>query len=262
MTARTVLERLEGKRDEIVALTQELVRVPTVNPPGDAYGACAELVGERLRRRGFDVAYLRAEGTPGDSARHPRVNVVARRESGRPGPCVHFNGHIDVVPAGQGWTVDPWRGEVRDGRVYGRGTCDMKGGLAAAIVAVETLLESGIELPGALEISGTVDEESGGYGGVAYLAGQGLLLPAAGRPRHHPRAAQRRPRVHRPSRRVVGRDRDLGPDRARLDAVPGRLRRAPHGGGDRRVRARAVAAAGARGARRCRWCPTGRGPRP
>jgi succinyl-diaminopimelate desuccinylase len=171
----SVLERLEGKRDEIVALTQDLVRVPTVNPPGDAYGACAELLGERLRRRGFDVSYVRAEGTPGDSGRYPRVNVVARREGARLGPCVHFNGHIDVVPAGQGWTVDPWRGEVRDGRVYGRGTCDMKGGLAAAVVAVETLLESGIDLPGALEVSGTVDEESGGYGGVAYLAGQGFF---------------------------------------------------------------------------------------
>src|SRR4051812_768904 len=170
-----VLQRLSDKADEIVALTQALVRVPTVNPPGDAYGACAELVGERLRRRGFGVTYLRAEGTPGDSARRPRINVLARREGARPGPCVHFNGHIDVVPAGQGWTFEPWRGEVRDGRVYGRGTCDMKGGLAAAIVAVETLLEGGLELPGALEISGTVDEESGGFGGVAYLAGQGLF---------------------------------------------------------------------------------------
>ncbi|MFL5336772.1 MAG: acetylornithine deacetylase/succinyl-diaminopimelate desuccinylase family protein [Geminicoccaceae bacterium] len=173
--SEAVLQRLSDKADEIVALTQALVRVPTVNPPGDAYGACAELVGERLRRRGFDVTYLRAEGTPGDSARRPRINVLARREGARPGPCVHFNGHIDVVPAGQGWTFDPWRGEVRDGRVYGRGTCDMKGGLASAIVAVETLLESGLELPGALEISGTVDEESGGFGGVAYLAGQGLF---------------------------------------------------------------------------------------
>jgi succinyl-diaminopimelate desuccinylase len=174
MTA-TILERLSDRCDEIVALTQELVRIPTVNPPGDAYRPCAELVGERLRRRGFEVAYLRAEGTPGDTARHPRINVVARRESGIPGPCVHFNGHIDVVVAGQGWTFDPWAGEVRDGRVYGRGTCDMKGGLAAAIVAVETLLDSGIRLPGAIEISGTVDEESGGYGGVAWLARQGLF---------------------------------------------------------------------------------------
>jgi succinyl-diaminopimelate desuccinylase len=167
--------RLDDKCPELVALTQELVRIPTVNPPGDAYGLCAELVGERLRRRGFEVLYLRGEGAPGDSDRYPRVNVVARRESGRPGPCVHFNGHIDVVEAGHGWTFDPWAGEVRDGRVYGRGTCDMKGGLAAAIVAVETLLESGLDLPGALEISGTVDEESGGYGGVAHLARQGFF---------------------------------------------------------------------------------------
>ena len=170
-----LMARLDGKRDAMVALTQELVRIPTINPPGDAYTPCAEWIGERLRRRGFQIAYLRAEGTPGDSDRLPRLNVIARHESGRPGPCVHFNGHIDVVPAGQGWSLDPWAGEVRDGRVYGRGACDMKGGLAAAIVAVETLLGSGIDLPGALEISGTVDEESGGYGGVAYLAGQGLF---------------------------------------------------------------------------------------
>ena len=173
--AAALLSRIEAKRDEVVALTQELVRIPTVNPPGDAYQPCAELVGERLRRRGFEVVYLRAAGTPSDTVRHPRINVVARRESGMPGPCVHFNGHIDVVPAGQGWTIDPWRGEVRDGRIYGRGTCDMKGGLAAAIVAVETLLESGLALPGTLEISGTVDEESGGYGGVAWLAEQGFF---------------------------------------------------------------------------------------
>jgi succinyl-diaminopimelate desuccinylase len=175
--SENLLARLDAKADELVELTQALVRVPTVNPPGDAYRPCAELMGERLRRRGFEVRFVRAAGTPGDSDRYPRVNVVARRESGVPGPCVHFNGHIDVVPAGQGWTFDPWRGEVQDGRIYGRGTCDMKGGLAAAIVAVETLIESGVPLPGALEISGTVDEESGGYGGVAYLAGQGFFSP-------------------------------------------------------------------------------------
>ena len=85
-----ILERLDHKRQEIVALTQELVRVPTINPPGDAYQACAALVGERLCRRGFEVRYLRAEGTPGDTARHPRINVVARRENGRPGAMRAF----------------------------------------------------------------------------------------------------------------------------------------------------------------------------
>jgi succinyl-diaminopimelate desuccinylase len=171
----SLLARLEGKRAEIVALTRDLVRIPTVNPPGDAYGPCAELIGERLRRRGFQVRYVRGEGAPGDSDRYPRINVVARWEGGRPGPCVHFNGHIDVVEAGQGWTMDPFAGEVRDGKVYGRGTCDMKGGLAAAIVVCETLLEARPDLPGALEVSGTADEESGGYGGVAHLAREGFF---------------------------------------------------------------------------------------
>src|SRR5665213_1948909 len=92
------------------------------------------------------------------------------REGSRPGPCVHFNGHIDVVEPGKGWTLEPFEGVVRDGKVWGRGACDMKGGLAAAVIAVEALIDSGIDLPGALEVSGTADEESGGYGGVAYLA--------------------------------------------------------------------------------------------
>ncbi|HEY7978021.1 MAG TPA: acetylornithine deacetylase/succinyl-diaminopimelate desuccinylase family protein [Rhizomicrobium sp.] len=169
----SVLREIEAREDQIVALTQDLIRFPTVNPPGEAYQPCAEYLGNRLLKRGFQVEYIRAEGTPGDSDKYPRINVVARREGKRKGPCVHFNSHIDVVQTGAGWTVDPFGGEVKDGKVYGRGACDMKGGLAASVVAVEALLDSGFDLPGAVEISGTVDEESGGYGGVAYLAERG-----------------------------------------------------------------------------------------
>ncbi|MBS0273144.1 MAG: acetylornithine deacetylase/succinyl-diaminopimelate desuccinylase family protein [Proteobacteria bacterium] len=169
----SVLREIEAREDQIVALTQDLIRFPTVNPPGEAYRPCAEYLGNRLLKRGFQVEYVRAEGTPGDSDKYPRINVVARREGKRKGPCVHFNSHIDVVQTGAGWTVDPFGGEVKDGKVYGRGACDMKGGLAASVVAVEALLDSGFDLPGAVEISGTVDEESGGYGGVAYLAERG-----------------------------------------------------------------------------------------
>ncbi|MGA1518464.1 MAG: succinyl-diaminopimelate desuccinylase, partial [Burkholderiaceae bacterium] len=86
-----LLQRLDGKRDELVALTQALIQVPTINPPGDAYEACARLMGERLRARGFAVEYVRAVGAPGDSAAYPRVNVVARREGRAGGPCVHVN---------------------------------------------------------------------------------------------------------------------------------------------------------------------------
>ena len=164
---------IDDQRDALVDLTRELVRFPTINPPGEGYRACARHLGNRLTRNGFDVEYVRAEGAIGDSERYPRINVVGRSEGRGPGPCVHFNGHIDVVEPGHGWTVDPFAGVVRDGRLYGRGSCDMKGGLAAAVVALESILAAGIRFDGALEISGTVDEESGGFAGVAHLAKEG-----------------------------------------------------------------------------------------
>ncbi|MCA8887222.1 MAG: acetylornithine deacetylase/succinyl-diaminopimelate desuccinylase family protein [Parvularculaceae bacterium] len=164
---------IDERTDELVELTQDLIRFPTVNPPGDAYQPCAEFIGDRLRKRGFSVEYVRGEGTPGDSDDYPRVNVIARREGKRPGKCIHFNGHIDVVELGEGWTVPPFAGLVKDGKVYGRGACDMKGGIAASIIAAEAFVDAFPDFSGAVEISGTVDEESGGYGGVAYLAERG-----------------------------------------------------------------------------------------
>ena len=169
----SLLETIEARREELVELARALIRFPTINPPGEAYRPCAEFIGRRLSERGFTVDYVRAAGTPGDSERYPRVNIIARRQGSVAGPCVHFNSHIDVVQTGAGWTLDPFAAVVVDGKIYGRGACDMKGGLAASIIAVEALIDSSAELPGALEISGTVDEESGGYGGVHYLAQRG-----------------------------------------------------------------------------------------
>jgi succinyl-diaminopimelate desuccinylase len=82
------------------------------------------------------------------------------------------------VPAGQGWTVDPFGGLVKDGRIYGRGACDMKSGIAAAVYAAEAIRRTGVELHGSVEISGTVDEESGGFAGVAWLAERRRLSAA------------------------------------------------------------------------------------
>jgi succinyl-diaminopimelate desuccinylase len=166
---------VDSRRDDLVALASELIRFPTVNPPGEAYTPCAEYIGRRLKSRGFETRLIRGEGTPGDNDRYPRTNVVARREGRAPGAVVHFNSHIDVVEAGEGWTLDPFAGTVKDGRVYGRGACDMKGGLAASIIAAEAFIEIFPDFPGAIEISGTVDEESGGFGGVAYLASKGFF---------------------------------------------------------------------------------------
>ena len=175
---QSLIDDVAGRRDDLVALTQALVAIPTLNPPGRHYRAICDLLATRLAGAGFDCTFVRAEGAPGDSERYPRWNLVARREGREPGECVHFNSHTDVVEVGHGWTVDPFAGVVRDGRVYGRGTCDMKGGLAASIVAAEAFIARCPGFHGAIEISATADEETGGYGGVAYLAEQGWFDPS------------------------------------------------------------------------------------
>ena len=173
--AERVLAQVEAAREEIVAFTAELIRVPTVNPPGEAYRDCAELIGRRLRAAGLDVQYVEAEGLPEHTPEHPRVNVVGRGGGTGARRRIHLNGHFDVVPPGEGWTVDPFGGAVREGRIYGRGASDMKSGIAAAVFAVESIRRAGVDLEGAVDISGTVDEESGGFAGVAHLCRTGLV---------------------------------------------------------------------------------------
>jgi succinyl-diaminopimelate desuccinylase len=170
-----ILAEIDAARDEIVACTVDLLRIPTVNPPGAEYAACAETIGHWLRRCRFEVSLHAAEGRPEHTATHPRINVVGRRTGRHARPCVHLNGHFDVVPVGLGWTIDPFAGLVRDGRIFGRGASDMKAGIAAAIFAAEALRRAGVPLQGSIEISGTVDEESGGWAGVAWLADRGLI---------------------------------------------------------------------------------------
>ncbi len=173
-----LLKEIEDRHAALIALTQDLVRIPTLNPPGRHYRDICALVGERLGARGWDVQMVRAEGALGDSTQHPRWNVVCRLEGPHPGECVHFNSHHDVVAVGEGWTREPFGAELADGRIYGRGTCDMKGGLATSIIAAEAFADLNPGFRGAIEISATADEESGGYGGVAYLAERGFFDPA------------------------------------------------------------------------------------
>ena len=168
---------IHARQDDLVALTRDLIRIPTLNPPGDNYLEICEYLQRRLARHGFQTATIRAENTPGDSDKYPRWNLIARRDGARVGECVHFNSHIDVVEVGRGWTVDPFEGLIRDGKIFGRGACDMKGGLAASIIAAEVFIDLCPEFSGAVEISATADEETGGYGGVAYLAQRGYFHP-------------------------------------------------------------------------------------
>src|SRR3954447_6981890 len=102
-----IFEEVDRATDEIVQFTADLARIPTVNPPGEEYEACAHFLGDRLSRHHFDVEYIVADGRAEHTVRHPRVNVVGTRRGGD-GPTVHLNGHIDVVPAGDGWSVEPF----------------------------------------------------------------------------------------------------------------------------------------------------------
>ena len=173
-----VLSLVDGLADEAVAFTSDLIRIPTVNPPGACYDDCARFLGRTLERFGHEVEYHEAEGRAEHTRAHPRVNVIGTRRGRSARPLLHLNGHIDVVPAGAGWTKDPFGGEVSDGRIWGRGACDMKAGIAAAVFAVEAIRRAGIPLHGTVEISGTVDEESGGFAGVAWLAERKRLSAA------------------------------------------------------------------------------------
>ena len=167
-----VVAEVEALRDELVHLTARLVRVPTVNPPGEHYVHAIHMLSEELRRHGYAIEHVAPRGA---AREHPRVNVIARKDGTSPRPTLHFNGHIDVVPAGEGWDRDPFSGAVADGRVWGRGSSDQKAGIAASIFAVEAIRRAGVHLRGTVEQSVTVDEESGGLAGMAELCEQGRI---------------------------------------------------------------------------------------
>lgn len=166
---------INAKKSELVELTQALIKIPTINPPGSNYLEICEFLSTRLKSSGFQVELVRAKDSLGDSEQYPRWNVIARHEGKHKGECVHFNSHTDVVEVGRDWTYEPFAAVIEDGKIYGRGACDMKGGLAASIIAAETFIELCPDYCGAIEISGTADEETGGLGGVAYLAQKGYF---------------------------------------------------------------------------------------
>ena len=203
MRPQSSAAEIDRAADEIVRFTADLVRIPTVNPPGDDYEPCARWLGDQLGGARIRRRVHHRHRSARAHARHPRVNVVGTRRGDAAGPVVHLNGHFDVVPAGDGWTVDPFGGEVRDGRIYGRGVCDMKAGIAAAVFAAEAIRRAGVRLPGTIEISGTVDEESGGFAGVAWLVQHRPDREDADRLRDHPRAAERGSDLCRPPRRLL-----------------------------------------------------------
>lgn len=133
----------------LIEFTQALVRVPSVNDAGRREEAAAELVAGLMRSWGWTpVLEPVAPGRP---------NVHAVLDGGRPGPTLLFCGHTDVVTEGSGWSVDPFGAQIRDGRLYGRGSADMKGGLAAMLFAAREVQNA--SFAGRIVVAALADEE-------------------------------------------------------------------------------------------------------
>jgi succinyl-diaminopimelate desuccinylase len=165
---------------ELVQLASELIRIPTVNPPGEHYLACARLLARRTREAGLktrviDIPHDEVTRVLPDAADHPRAIVLGRWDVGA-AKTVHFNAHYDVVPAANnGWTFGAFEPRVRDGWLYGRGSADMKGSIACLLHALRTLRAQGIEPGVNIEVSFTPDEETDSTFGAAWVVRKKLL---------------------------------------------------------------------------------------
>jgi len=172
---REIGRAVEARRESAMTLLRELVRVPSVT--GEE-GAVQEIVEEAFRERGLEVD--RWEATPEEISPYldhvgeqetfeDRPNVAGVRSGTGEGRSILLNAHVDTVAPGDpaSWTRDPHAGEVEGDLLYGRGSCDMKGGLVTYLTALDALSDLGIRLRGDVTVAATVGEESGGLGALS-----------------------------------------------------------------------------------------------
>ncbi len=159
---RILIDRVEADRDMLVGFLRGFLRARSPNPPGDTREA-TRYITDFLEAKGvtFDVV--------GPDPEKP--NVVSSFDSPAEGKRLILNGHIDVFPVGdsEGWSQDPWGGELVDGKVYGRGACDMKAGTTASIYTYLVLHELREQLKGSVTLTAVSDEETGGRLGAGWL---------------------------------------------------------------------------------------------
>jgi succinyl-diaminopimelate desuccinylase len=175
-----VFEYIEKNRKKLIALTKVLVAIPTVNPPGLNYEKMAALLerycrdlGLKTRRIITPQSELKRYGSKGGSK---RINLIAKWDTGAK-KTLHINSHYDVVPAGSAKGANLFHGVVKDGRIYGRGTEDMKASIAAALIAIEALKKNNVKPGCNIELSFTPDEETGGRTGFGYIVRKNIINP-------------------------------------------------------------------------------------
>jgi len=159
-------QALDARKEAILAFSRDLVGIASENPPGNGGRECMARIGLELDRLGFAYQVVAAPGQP----ERPRYNLLSFY--GNEQPSLYFHGHYDVVPA---QSREQFKPRVEGGRLYGRGSADMKAGLAAMIYAAALLKELRIPLRGRIGLCIVADEETGGQGGSRYLEQLGLL---------------------------------------------------------------------------------------
>ena len=160
-TKQSLLRRIEADREVLIDFLRGFIRCKSPNPPGDTREVAAYVRGF-LDRHGLAYRVI---------APHEQMpNIVATFDAGAPGRHLALNGHMDVFPVDStGWTVDPWGGELIDGKIYGRGACDMKCGTTTSLFTFLYLHELRDSLHGKLTLSAVSDEETFGPWGARYL---------------------------------------------------------------------------------------------
>jgi succinyl-diaminopimelate desuccinylase len=151
------------RSQEIAPFLQDLVRIPTINPPGEET-ECAKIVAKKLVELGFEVHLYECEKN--------RTNVVGLlKGSGRGKNFLLYSGHLDVVTPGnlEEWEFDPFGGTIVDEKMYGRGTADHKGTIASSLFSLQSIIESGVKLKGDVIFTAVADEEMLGRKGAGFL---------------------------------------------------------------------------------------------
>ncbi len=178
---------IDSHSEEAVGLLQKLIQAPSVNAYFDEEecykkeGRAQAVLKTYLDEMGMETQFQypdaqelkEYEGKPGYYADHEfedRPNLLGMLKGEGNGKSLMLSGHIDVVQRGSKWTYDPFAGTVENGNIYGRGACDMKGGIAAMTMAVKAIREAGLKLKGDVKIGTVVDEEAGGMGTLALVA--------------------------------------------------------------------------------------------
>jgi succinyl-diaminopimelate desuccinylase len=163
---RALEQALDARKSHLLAFGQDLVRIASENPPGNHYRECVDRIRVELERLGIEHRLVEAPGHPD----RPRYNLLAFHGDGQ--RTLYFHGHYDVVPAHTQGQFDP---RVEGGWLYGRGSADMKLGLAAMVYATALLKQLRVPLQGRVGLCIVADEETGGQGGSSYLELAGLL---------------------------------------------------------------------------------------